>query len=212
MSRMMLVRAILLVLGLSEVCQAAEKPAVFALPISNRTIHGEILLGNGQTLKFTSLEGSLVTVQGPEVGSLAVAGEIVDEASTHVRFTVFEIQDFGPGLQGLRQLEQVDVLDKSPAATGQAGFQTITASRIDTSSKVSQADVAVFREATLAWVTGGESASEPSALVPDLNGTCCVTCLNTTACGCTVSLPCGSCCADVCCPGGSNGKKPQVQF
>lgn len=31
-------------------------------------------------------------------------------------------------------------------------------------------------------------------------GKCCVTCGNVTACACAVSMDCGSCCADACCP------------
>lgn len=34
-------------------------------------------------------------------------------------------------------------------------------------------------------------------------GSCCVTCGNTTACGCAVSMSCGSCCSDPCCGSGS---------
>ncbi len=73
-------------------CLAAEKPNVTALPISNRLIQGEMTLANGELLKFKALEGTLVTVQGPDVGSFAISGEIVDEGARQVRFTVFEIR------------------------------------------------------------------------------------------------------------------------
>lgn len=213
MNRLILVGATLLVLGLPAVSKGAEKPNVFSLPISNRTIQGEIALGGGELVKFTSLEGSLVTLEGPDVGSLAISGEILDEASSHVRFTVFEIQQFGQGLHGLKQIEQFEVRDKAPGAATQAGFQTITANRIEKSDKVSQAQIEAFRQATLDSVAGGASSAAPetSGLIPDIDGTCCVTCGSTTACACAVSMSCGSCCADQCCPGGGGKPKPQNQ-
>jgi hypothetical protein len=211
MTKLRLVRVSLLVLTLAGVSKAAEKPNVFSLPISNRLIQGEISLPGGEEVKFTSLEGSLVTVQGPEIGAFAISGEILDEATTHVRFTVFEIQDFGGGNQGLKQLDQFEVRDRTPGTSSQANFQTIVANRIDKNHKVSLEDIAAFRQATFASISGRSTAvNEPESLNLQVDGTCCVTCFGITACGCTVTLSCGSCCSDICCLG-ETGKRPQVQ-
>ena len=104
-----------------------------------------------------------------------------------------------------------EILEGAPA---EAGFETIAANRIEKSDKVTQAEVQAFRQATLGSVTGetASASSQSTASIPDVDGTCCVTCGSTTACACAVSMSCGSCCADTCCPGGGTGKpKPQNQ-
>lgn len=43
-------------------------------------------------------------------------------------------------------------------------------------------------------------------------GSCCVTCGSTTACDCSVSMSCGTCCAGDCCTPGGGGKITLPEF
>ncbi len=206
MSKSMKYLLSVLCVSLVGICQAAERLNVSALPISNRLIQGEMVLANGEALKFTVLEGKLLTVQGPEVGSFALSGEILSEEPAQVRFTVFEIQEFGPGRQGLKQVEQIEVRGKETMAAVVVDLPAIQVSGIHESPKVTQDDVLQFRQAkmnSLAGIETKEKTQLSDSTLETLGGDCCVTCGSTTACGCAVSMSCGSCCAPGCCSSGN---------
>jgi hypothetical protein len=118
-------------LAASTICSAAGKPNVSTVPISNRLIQGEIRIPGGEVVKFTTQEGGLVSVQGEDGIFFGVAGEILDVETGHVRFTVFEIEEHGPGLHGLKEVAKVEVRDQQPMRVPQIGIEALFVSRIE---------------------------------------------------------------------------------
>lgn len=184
---------------------AAEKPNVSAPPISNRLLEGEIELVDGETISFKALEGSLVTIQSPSTGPIALSGEILDENSRQVRFVVFRVETYGPRLQGLTQIDTIEVRDGLASSLRSLALEGLKVKGIHRSDRVSEADVKAYRERLLGPAIGGKATDGAppisSAGVEEVDNTCCVTCGSVTACGCSVSMSCGSCCAGPCCSG-----------
>lgn len=122
----------LALLGISAVASAVELPNVSTLPISERLIQGQIrLTSDDEIVKFTAQEGGLVTVQVAGGPSFGVAGEILDADKDHVRFTVFEIERHGQGLDGLKQIDQVEVRGQQAKKVPKAGIAALTVSGIE---------------------------------------------------------------------------------
>lgn len=185
---------------------AAEKPNVTAPPISNRLLEGEIELIDGETIGFKALEGTLITIQSPSTGALALSGEILDENSRQVRFVMFRIDSYGPGLQGLTQIETLEVRDGLTSSMRSLALDGLKVSGIKRSDRVTEADVKAYREHLFGRATGGGEALESgppasTSSFEDVESTCCVNCGSVTACGCKVTMSCGSCCAGACCSG-----------
>lgn len=185
-----------LVASPGEAQMPAQKPGVYSVPSSNRIIEGEISRADGKVVKFGVLEGGLLTFESTEGGSVAISGEIVDEGSRDVRFSVFEIESFGPGLQGLKRVGDLEVREGRPEISAAAKNVQVLVSKISPSPKLTEAEVQAFRQIAMESVPGAEAGNPVLA-------TCCVTCGNTRTCGCKVSDTCGSCCTDPCCGGGT---------
>lgn len=193
------VLACLLLAALAAPGQAltpAQKPSVYSVPLSNRVLEGEISRGDGKVVKFGVLEGGLLTFESGEGQSFAISGEILDQGRREVRFSVFEIESFGPGLQGLKRIGDLEVREGLPESSSAAKGLQVLVSAIGASQTFSEADVQALRQTAMESVPG-DTIGNP------ILATCCVTCGSTRTCGCKVSDSCGSCCTDPCCGGGS---------
>lgn len=119
---------------------AVEPPNVSTVPISDRLIQGKIrLASDGEIVNFTALEGGLVTVQVAGGASFGVAGEILDAEKDHVRFTVFEIERYGPGLDGLKQIDQIEVQGAQAKKVPKAGIAALSVSGIEAGPLIAEA-------------------------------------------------------------------------
>jgi hypothetical protein len=194
---------------------AIVQAQAFSVPISNRVIQGEVALGDGEVVKFKALEGGMTTIKDLTTGrQIGFTGEITNAESRMVRFTFFEITEPQPGLQALRQIDQIDAVPGQPAASRALPTAMLSVANLGT-SKLSAEEIEAFRRSILPETQFADTGTSPDALVkPDpTNPTtlCCVTCGSTTACGCAVSMTCGSCCDGACC-GGSGGTQPSHRF
>ncbi len=187
---------------------AAEKPNVSAAPISNRLLEGQIELADGETIGFKTLEGTLVTVESPSTGSIAISGEVLDEATRQVRFVVFRVDSYGPGLQGLTQLDVIEVRDGMASSVRAVALAGLKVTGIQERSAVAENQNGDRRQGS--DLQNGCTQPKSASAIEDEENICCVRCGNVTACGCRVTMSCGSCCAGSCCSGG--GTKPDVPY
>lgn len=128
--------------AVATVCSAAGPPNVSTVPISDSRIEGTIrLASNDEIVKFTALEGGLVTVQVEKGMSFGVTGEILNAENDHVRFTVFEIERHGPGLDGLKQIDQVEVRGQQAKRVPKAGIAALSVSAIQASPTATHSSV-----------------------------------------------------------------------
>lgn len=174
----------------------AQKPGVYSVPLSSRIIEGEISRDGGKVVKFGVLEGGLLTFGSTDGPSLAISGEILDEGRREVRFSIFEIEQFGPGLDGLKRIGDLEVRDGAPEASPAAKTFQVLVSAIGASPAFSEADFQAFRQTAMESLPG-DTVGNP------ILATCCVSCGSTRTCGCKVTDSCGTCCTDPCCGGGS---------
>jgi len=78
------------------------------LPVSGKLVHGTLTLNGGEEIQFTVLEGAMFSVRDQDSGLFVGFTPIIeDEATQRVNFTVFEIEEVGPGLQKLNRVENL---------------------------------------------------------------------------------------------------------
>jgi hypothetical protein len=178
--------------------QSEDRPSVeskaFTVPISNDFVWGTLRLPDGQEIRFKTLEGGLVTVRDHTTGAMfGIAPIALKDDREEIQVTVFEITEVQPGHQRIRQVERLVVPVASPAGEKSVRGFAVTVEGI-----------------TAETPPGKAPLSQPvdDALKQAEKGRCCVTCGTTTACGCSVSMDCGSCCSDPCCGGSSEPPEP----
>lgn len=183
------------------VCAGSLLAEAYSIPTSTRLVHGQMALPNGEVLKFAVLEGQMLTLRDADAGSyFGFSPTIVDEAHREVGFVVFEIIERGPDQHMLRQIESVEV-----AATGWLGAVNAEVEIVSIEeSGLTQTELAKM-QAQLAVPSKLDATELSDPGEENIHpGRCCVTCGTTTACGCAVSLGCGSCCQGPCCLNGGS--------
>lgn len=184
-----------------------------------RRVTFDIVLSDGQPLRMTVAEGDVGRIQRHSDGlTLGVRPIIVDAQRGEVQVDIFGItKGEGRALQEryassfeLRQGEMPKRVDSGDefawnrgvfapelrAAAVEPLLREVTVLGIDlptekklleggTCSNAKTADASLLRPAA-------DAVAKPCSR-------CCVTCGGVTACGCAVSMDCGSCCCDPCC-------------
>lgn len=180
-----------LVLGLSQFAGAEA----FTLPVSNQLIEGKIELQDGEVINFKVLDGAMVKVKNDDEGLyLGFTPQKLD--GERVSFTVFEITEHGEGLEGMSQVGAFETSLGEKASFSGRGYFGIEVTGFAKSTRKMQ-EIDAFRQQV--FFGDGEKNDTP------LLGRCCVTCGGTTACGCAITMSCGSCCDGTCCGGGGGG-------
>lgn len=173
--------------------QAHAGSTAFSVPISDKLVHGELLLPNGEKAEFFIREGAMLKFKDTEYGYYYGLTPVVED--DEVTFTLFELKEVGDGDEMVFQLSQGQawVEAESTSLSLPHDFEFRVLEVLDHSFPADQ-QVPYLNQLSMRRL---QDAMENS-------GTCCVSCGSTRVCGCMVSLSCGSCCSDSCCGGGSS--------
>jgi len=204
-----LVLAFIALLPASQVLAQA-----YTLPTSSKLVHGTLTLSDGQKVEFTVLEGAMFTIRDEESDFfLGFTPTIEDEAEERVSFEIFEIQEMGPDLQTLKEVDDVLVLKTFEVGSPwMPAYSQLTVRGISDSG-LNDVEIEQLREdLRIQLKLSPSSKPGENSVEPTLTGQsqCCVTCGSVTACGCAVQMSCGSCCSGACCSG--DGLNPDVNY
>lgn len=165
-----------------------------------RLIHGELTFPEGDLLRFSVREGELLLVRG-----------LLDLPNETVALQLSGNEETG---FSVRRFESIPERSDQPEFVDQGSVRL----RPHASESVVLGDLSIkifgteWRSVDTAPMSTPGRLEGEEALRNVAAGSCCVTCGSTLACGCAVSLSCGSCCSDPCCAGGSGTRQPGVQI
>lgn len=200
-------KSLLTALAVALVMVAGAGAEAFSVPVSNYLVKGQLEMTDGEVIQFAVLDGAMLKVRNPDEGYFVGLTPVINEVDGEplVSFTVFEIEERGPGLHALRESGAFETRLGEKSAMLAPFYADVSLLGIE-KSNLSQSDVDKMRRNLMpnklfvkdGPVTGADQGG-------GISTECCVTCGSTTACGCSVSMSCGSCCDSPCCGGGSGG-------
>ncbi|MEM9292976.1 MAG: hypothetical protein AAGD01_14940 [Acidobacteriota bacterium] len=184
--------------------QPASAQGAFTITDDSRLLSGHLELGDGEIIKFKSRSGELFTIhfEGDSRGYGIVMTLDEDDSSPAFEILVLAIEEHSSGAgQTMRQVDRVQG-EVGGSAVGLMP-SPLAAVKVDAISLAEVEPAELSRQDLIrkALQTGTN---------PDQESVCCVTCGNTTACGCAIVMDCGSCCSGGCC-GGGGGQGPLSQ-
>ena len=160
---------------------------VFAVPVSDQIIRGEVVLPGGKTIRFGAREGTMVTIRDREKGYfIGFVPKIEDDSSNEVKFRFFTIKEWiedGKIAQGAYQILEATKVAK-PGSQITTNELTLKFSEIVPGEfpGIKLLDPRTAKPLVLEQLYGVTSA-----------GLCCLGCGGVTVCGSEVAGECGSC-------------------
>lgn len=164
---------------------------VFAVPVSDQIIRGEIVLPGGKTIKFGAREGTMVTIRDRDNGYfIGLVPKVEDDSRGEVKFRFFTIKEWVEKdkiFQGAYQILEATTVGEPGSRLSIAtehgefklNFGEIVPGEFPGIKLLDPRTAKPLELERIYGVTGG--------------GLCCLGCGGVTVCGSEVSGECGSC-------------------
>lgn len=199
-------RKILVVMAVAFLAAGSVGAQAFTVPVSENMVQGQLELTDGEVIEFAVLDGGMLKVRDSEEGYfIGLTPNIADDPNgAKVVFTIFDITETASGLQSLVYRQTFEVAPGEKAAMVDPFYADVSIIGFE-KSNLSLDEVKAMRSNLIANQSSDKSGLTTGTDQGGISTECCVSCGSVTACGCSVTMSCGSCCDSSCCGGGSGG-------